>query len=343
MKKQQLLVLGLGTIIGLGSLFGGGVVHADEMNSSETKNQCIEEVGGQCLDDELIKNGVLTKAELKQCNDAIDKIMKLYDDLEEKNLSDEVLNKLISDENKIYEDNKVIFDKVDKYYNSLEDAPYNKEVNEEEYAKEHQQEIQELVGEGIITEKEGDRLIVIENELDQIFDKISDDESHLNLELEKKLNELYKEMDEIYEKIDLGTLKKELKEIGVLSNKEIDQFMKAQNEINKIYKKMAEQGLTDAEYEKLFDQIEKVDKANKTIFDKVDNYYSSLNEGSVEYEDYYAELVKAGQMTQAESDALKAIDEQVEKLLESLPEDASDADYEKLDKQIDDLYKELDK
>ncbi len=48
-------------------------------------------------------------------------------------------------------------------------------------------------------------------------------------------------------------------------------------------------------------------------------------------------------MTKEDAVALKAIDEKVNKLVDSSPEDSSNADYEKLDKQIDELYKTLNK
>ncbi len=271
MKKQKIVALALGTIIGIGSLFGGGVVHADEMNSSETQNQCIEEMGGQCLDDELVKNGVLTKAELKLYNDAIDKIMKLYDDLEEKDLSDEVLDKLISDENKIYEDNKVIFDKVDKYYDSLEDAPHNKEANEED--------------------NEPSPEVLREDFYNELLEKkvLNTGELALLKEADAKLDALY---DTDLENLDEAKLEK--------------------NE-HAIYE----------EY--------------KAVYNKLDAYYDQVEE------DMYLEMIKSGDFTKEQVEKLKAVDEKVNKLVENLPEDASDADYEKLDKQIDDLYKTLDK
>ncbi len=269
MKKQKIVALALGTIIGIGSLFGGGVVNADEINSKETKNQCIEEVGGQCLQDEFIKNGVLTKAELKQYNDATAKIMKLYDDLGEKDLSDEALNKLIAAENKIHKNNKVIFDKVDKYYDSLEDAPHNKEANEEgdEPSPETIMEdfYNELLEKKVLSIDELALLKEADAKIYALYD--ADLEKFDEDKLEEKENAIYDEYKAVYNKLD--TYYEQVEEYMYSKMLKSGEFTKEQVEKLK---------LVDEKAEKLFNTLSESssDKEAEKVLNEIDKLYEKL-------------------------------------------------------------------
>ncbi len=268
MKKQKIVALALGTIIGIGSIFGGGVVHADEINSKETKNQCIEEVGGQCLEDEFFENGVLTKAELKQYNDAVDHIMKLYDDLEEQDLSDEVLNKLVAAENKIYEDNKVVFDKVDKYYDSLEDAPHNKEANEDgdEPSPEALMEdfYNELLENKVLSVDEVALLKEADAKIDALYDTDLEnfDEDKLD-EIERKENAIYDEYKQIYNKLDAyyeqveEDMYAEMIESGDFTKEQVEKLKLADEKAEELFNTLSESS-SDEEAEKVLNEIDKL-------------------------------------------------------------------------------------
>ncbi len=263
MKKQKIVALALGTIIGIGSLFGAGVVHADEINSKETKNQCIEEVGGQCFEDELVENGVLTKAELKQYNDAVDNIMKLYDDLEEQDLSDEVLNKLVAAENKIYENNKVVFDKIDKYYDSLEDAPHNKEVNEDgdEPSPEALMEdfYNELLENKVLSVDELALLKEADAKIDALYD--IDLEDFDEDKLEEKENAIYEEYKLVYNKLDAyyeqveEDMYAEMIESGEFTKEQMEELKLADEKAEELFNTLSDSS-TDEEAEKVLNEID---------------------------------------------------------------------------------------
>ncbi len=266
MKKQKIVALALGTIIGLGSLFGGAGAHANELNGTCDTNECVMDAGTFGVD-ELVGNSVLSKAEFKQYNEAIDKIMKLYEDIEGKELSDEVLENLFVQEDKIYEANKAIFDKVDAYYSNLEDAPENMEPNEgdEEMSPEDMEEAlyAELVD----------------------FEILTPDELVLFKEAEQKLYELYASDD---------------MDFDAISKKE------------------------DAIYEKY-----------KAVIDKVDKYYEELEE------DEYQGMLDSGEITEKQLEQLKQADEKADKLFNTLDENSTDEDVDRVLEEVDKLYEAI--
>ncbi len=263
MKKQRIVALALGTIIGLGSLFGGGVVHADEINSKEIQNQCIEEVEVQCFEDELLENGILTKAEVKQYNDATDKIMKLYDDLEEQDLSDEVLNKLIADENKIYEDNKVVFDKVDKYYDYLEDAPHNKEANEEGEEPSPEALMEDFYNELLENKVLSVDEVALLKEADAKIDALYDMDLGNFDEIERKENAIYEEYKAVYNKLDVyyeqeeEDMYAEMIESGDFTKEQVEKLKLIDEKAEELFNTLSESS-SEKEAEKVLNEIDKL-------------------------------------------------------------------------------------
>ncbi len=226
-------------------------------------------------------------------------------------------------------------------YNICENIDEMCEFNEEELEQEWLNEIKDLVSEGIITQKDGDRVIDIENEIDDILDDV-ENEDELSPKLQNQLTQLFTEHDMLYDKINLAILEKDLKELKVLNDKEIQQFITAEQKINAIYREIPYGNISEDELEAYDNRVEKIIMDNKVLYDKVDEYYDEIDLEGVLDENYYEELVAHGEMTEDEVEHLKEVDQMVYELMESLPEDASDEEYEQLQKEINQLYDALD-
>ncbi len=204
MKKQKILALVLGTIIGISNLLMGGMAYANESDNQNNSNDYTIEISEKSFEDELLKNSVLNKKELEIYNKATDNIMKLYENLEEIDLSDAILNKLKKDEDKIYADNKEIFDKVTEYFNDLENAPHNKEANysdDQVNSKLADEEFyNELLENKVLNSNEIDLLKEAENKLNSLYEK--DLDSFDEDTLIKQENDIYKNYKTIFDKID---------------------------------------------------------------------------------------------------------------------------------------------
>ncbi len=273
MKKQRILALAMGTVIGLGSIFGGSA-YADTTSQKDNAGVCTQAVCESTIDDELLAKSVLTKAELKQYNGAIEEIMKLYDAIEGKELNDETLEKLFEDEEKIYEDNKVVFDKVDAYFDSLDDSPSNR----------------------------------------------LDDEDYGDIELEFDEDDFYAE----------------LKENNVLNDDEIAKYIEAEKQINDLYMNATD----DSNFDEIDKKADQIIEQNKALFDKVDQYYTSLDQ--MDLDSCYDELLEYGDLTKEQVEQLKAADKKVDELYANLPENPSEEELNELDKKVEAIYQDMD-
>ncbi len=265
MKKQKIIAIALGTVIGLGSIFGGGAVYADEINKQDTSNEYTMEVCEKTFEDELLENSILSKEELKIYNEAIDKIFKLYEGLEEVDLNDEVLDKLEKEENKIYEENKILFDKVDKYFETLEDAPHNKKANEmeEEVNPELMQEefYNELLENNVLDSGELDLLKEAEEKLDILYgtnlEDIDEDEFF------KREDAIYKHYKDIFDKINtyfdnmIEDVYKEMISSGDLTEEQIEALKEADKKVDELLDTL-DDNASEEKIDEIFNEIDKL-------------------------------------------------------------------------------------
>ncbi len=269
MKKQKILAVALGTIIGFGTIFGAGGAHADEAKKQKEANEITVEESVTCMPDELLEGSVLNKEEYKQYNEAINKIMSLYEDLEDKDLTDDIIEELEKAEQKIYEANQAVFDKVEKFYMSLEDAPHNMESNRED------------------------------NEASP----------------EEMQEEFYME----------------LLEWEVLTPEELALFKEAEAKLNALY----ETDLEKINEEEFINRENTIYNEYKAVFEKVDSYYDTL----IEKEEQ--EMIESGEFTKEQIEKMKLADQKVEELFNTLDENSSDEEVDKVTREIDRIYEEL--
>ncbi len=144
----------------------------------------------------------------------------------------------------------------------------------------------------------------------------------------------------ICEENSLEQLLKELEENNVLSKVELEQYKKAEMEIDKLYENVDFEKMTDKEFDKLYQEEDKIYDKNKVIYDKVDMYFTSLDDMLMLnlYDDY----LKSGKLTEKEVDKLIQADFEADKLLSTITEDSTEEEINKIYDQVDKLYEGLD-
>ncbi len=320
MKKEKMIALLFGGIVTVSSLFGGKtmIVNANENAQTNTK---IEEKYDNTLSQELLENNVLNEKELKQYNEANNTINKLYDEIGDEEISDELWDKLNASEEKVYMDNKEVFDKVDEYFVKQEvlwmDEYYN-----------------ELVESKVITKEEALLLKSADEKVAKLMDSLDinlSDEDYY--EIDEQINNIYDELSSIYDRISDFELYQELEE--VLSKSEIEQYKKAEEKIKEIYKNFDESDFDDEKFEKLLAQEELVYKEFKAVFDKVDAYFEKI------YEEDFEEVLGCGELTKEEIDKLDSVGKEASRLFGSLNDNATYEEIKSVYEQIEALYENL--
>lgn len=202
---------------------------------------------------------------------------------------------------------------------------------------------QDLLTKKVLTQKEFDQYnkalediqklyeTVDENTSDEAFEKICEAED----EIYKTNQNLFDKVDQYYFQVMIDEEVNELKKAGVLNDKELDQYKKANEAIEKLHETI-DGDVSDEAFEKLMKEQDKIFEANKAIFDKVFDYYDKLD-AEVEAISY-DEMIENGEYTKEQVDELKKVDQEVEKLLSELPENASDEQWEEVQTKIDKLY-----
>ncbi len=193
----------------------------------------------------------------------------------------------------------------------------------------------ELAKNGFISDAEAKRLVELETKLDKIFADLADNEE-ISDEKDQKINQIIDELSLIYEKAYDNKFYQELRENKVLTEDEISKYKEAEKQINAIYEFATE----DSNFDELDKKSDAIYQANKAIFDKVDQYYTKLDQ--MELNDYYDELVKSGDITKEQVEQLKIADQKVDELFANLSEDPSDQELDELNKKIEEIYKDID-
>ncbi len=220
------------------------------------------------------------------------------------------------------------------------DVEYEQAPDVVEYAN-------EFVKQGVITTSEASKLIEVENELDKLFlefDNMTDEEfenmSEAQLsQYDEKIDKLFDEVEDIYLKIEDASYYSELQDKDILTEDEIKMLQLLNDQIDALYKNVSDD-MSDAEYERLMEEEEKIYNANKELFDKVDDYYASLDEQAMD--GMYDEFVQSGELTPEELEQIKAVDAQVDKLLNTLDDNSSDEQIDAVFEQIESLYDDVD-
>ncbi|PIE77178.1 MAG: hypothetical protein CSA13_00900 [Clostridiales bacterium] len=272
MKKRKILALALATVVGICSMFSGGGVYADIENNQDAPNDCVEEVCEMTIDAELLQNSVLNQSELEQYNKAINQIMKLYDEIEGQELNDDTFEKLERAEQKIYEDNHALFDKVEQYFMTVDNAPNNLTENGEYNDLEEYDDLDleemlsdyydELLEEGVLNKAELAMFKEAEEKLYKLYETSIGDEGEL-LEKEDAIYESYKA---VFEKVDKYFEKMqeeyydEMLNSGELTKEEVEKLKIADQKVNELMERLNENS-SDEEVDKVFEEIEKLYEA----------------------------------------------------------------------------------
>ncbi len=200
--------------------------------------------------------------------------------------------------------------------------------------------IKEMLVKNIISKAEADTLLEAEKKLDKLFgeyDKLFESEADVSKEMNKldeKVSAIFDEIDPIYEKIDIESMYLEFKEAEVLNQAELDQYKKAEAELNALYDQY--DGLDEKAAQELDKKIDAVFEKNKAIYDKIDMYFAELDK--IAMEKYYGELVQSGALSEEDVQKLKAADAKAEELFASITEEMSDEEIEKIYDKVDALY-----
>ncbi len=194
-------------------------------------------------------------------------------------------------------------------------------LNVDEYAN-------DLVKEGIISKAEAEKMLELEEKLNQLFDKEAE-KTKPSPEFDTKSEKIYQELDPIYEKIDSALFYSELEENGVLSKSEIEQYKKAEAALAKLY---ADEN--EANFQQNDKEIEKIYAANKSIYDKVDMYFTQQDK--MQMKNYYQELEKSGVLSKNEIEQYKKAEAEIEKLYQEYDEQ----NWEEIDKKVEKIYQD---
>lgn len=268
MNKQKVLALALGAMIGLGTIFGGGMAYANQVDKQESSSQS-ELDAGMCWEDELLAKAGLSKEELKQYNEAIDKIMAIYDNLEGKEINPDILNQLEAEEDKIYQENKSVFDKVDKYFASLPDAPHNQildqvdgEVDLELIPGEF---YDDLVKNKVLSSEEVARLQEAEAKLDGLYANHTGDMGENELLAQEAA--IYKEYQAVFDKIN-----------AYYDQGQVDIYQEMVDSGDMTWEEAEKMRLADAKADEWLAQINENSKPEEVdrVLDEIDKLYAEL-------------------------------------------------------------------
>ncbi len=276
------------------------------------------------------EEGILSKEELETLRTSEKKISDLYRDIS--SLSDKEWEELMKKEEEIHNENKEIYDKVNKYLESQCEV-----FPEEEF-----ESLEDLVEQKVITQEEADKVREVESKIENLY-KNSDVESMTESEIEeldKKGNELYGEIDDIYQKIDFANQYGELEKSGVLSSEEMSKLREVEAEISKLFKNKFDFGFDDEKFDKLLEKEKQLRSENKELYDKVDAYFEE--QYAKEQEEEYQKMIEDGFLTKEQVDKLRAADKEVSKLYKNLGDNPTEEEMEELDKKIREIYKDLD-
>lgn len=165
---------------------------------------------------------------------------------------------------------------------------------------------------------------------------LSEEEAKKVIELETKLVKIEDELETLYQKAEQNALYGELKENNVLSDDEIKKYMEAEKAINALYENVTE----DSNFDELDKKADKIVEERKAIYDKVDVYFTNLDQ--MELDNNYDELLDTGDLTKEQVEQLEAADKKVDELYKNLPENPTEEELNELDKKVEAIYKGMD-